>query len=116
MPETWPRIQLPGNGFGQNGSGWNFGTPGAIAGCPIGGGGWWAAAGPARPATTSASRSTFNDPIIGFLHANGFFFRNDRTPERRVVKNGGNNTSNRERCWRTPAPFICNLSPTRCAG
>ena len=24
---TCPRIQLPGNGFGQNGSGWNFGTP-----------------------------------------------------------------------------------------
>ena len=25
MPATWPRIQFPGSGFGQNGSGWNFG-------------------------------------------------------------------------------------------
>src|SRR5262245_6856550 len=26
MPETCPRIQLLGNGFGQNGSTWNCGT------------------------------------------------------------------------------------------
>src|SRR5712671_2106572 len=26
MPETWPRIQFSGSGFGQNGSGWNFGA------------------------------------------------------------------------------------------
>src|ERR1700694_5311416 len=28
MPETWPRIQLCGSGFGQNGSTWNRGTAG----------------------------------------------------------------------------------------
>ena len=26
MPATWPRIQFSGSGFGQNGSGWNFGA------------------------------------------------------------------------------------------
>ena len=26
MPATWPRIQLSGRGFGQNGSGSNFGA------------------------------------------------------------------------------------------
>ena len=26
MPATWPRIQFSGSGFGQSGSGWNFGA------------------------------------------------------------------------------------------
>ena len=26
MPETWPRIQFSGSGFGQNASGWNVGA------------------------------------------------------------------------------------------
>src|SRR3954468_2291604 len=26
MPATWPRIQFSGSGFGQNGSGWDFGA------------------------------------------------------------------------------------------
>src|SRR5271169_2608676 len=64
MPETCPRIQLPGKGFGQYGSGWNFGTPGALGVCPIGGGSCWANAGLIRLVTTAASRSILNDPIM----------------------------------------------------
>jgi hypothetical protein len=64
MPETCPSTQLPGNGFGQNGSGWNLGTPGASEGCPIGGGNGSANAGPAKPAMMTASRNTLDDPII----------------------------------------------------
>ena len=38
MPATWPRIQFSGSGFGQNGSGWNFGAAAccAAAGCGSG--------------------------------------------------------------------------------
>src|SRR5947199_3297019 len=36
MPETWPRIQLPGSGFGQNGSGWKRGPVSALGGCCAG--------------------------------------------------------------------------------
>ena len=47
MPATWPRIQFSGSGFGQNGSGWNFG-----AAC-------WAAAiaGNSNAAATAASKA-----------------------------------------------------------
>src|SRR5262245_55749428 len=33
MPDTWPRIQLPGRGFGQNGCGSKRGTSSARAAC-----------------------------------------------------------------------------------
>jgi hypothetical protein len=70
---------LPGNGFGQYGSGWNFGTPGALEGCPIGGGGGSAKAGLARLAMTAASRSTLNDPIMTIPpRQNGLFLVADR--------------------------------------
>jgi hypothetical protein len=83
IPETCPSIQLPGNGFGQYGSGWNFGTPGALEGCPIGGGSGSAKAGLARPAMTAASRSTLNDPIMIIPpRQNGLFLLVDHTQAR----------------------------------
>src|SRR4051812_31430250 len=44
IPATWPRIQFSGRGFGQNGSGWNFG-----AAC-------WATAGPGSNAVATAAK------------------------------------------------------------
>jgi hypothetical protein len=56
---------LPGSGFGQNGSGWNFGMPGWLPGCPIGSGaGCCAKAQPAIVAMAVARSSDLIDALI----------------------------------------------------
>jgi hypothetical protein len=61
MPETCPRIQLFGSGFGQNGSTWNCGSGLAV----------WAYAGPATSTTVTLSHAIIIFMLVVIEHRAG---------------------------------------------